>query len=431
MPRKKGVAGMLKERLPRKIIHRLKDIGHVADSLGYNAYLVGGLVRDIFLRRENLDVDIVIEGDGIHFAQEFAARHDARVRSHKKFGTAVLVFPDEFKVDVATARVEYYESPGAPPIVESSSLKMDLYRRDFTINTMAVKLNQRHYGTLIDYFGALQDIKDKVLRVLHNLSFVEDPTRILRAIRFEQRFGFKIGKLTRALILNAVKINSLNDVSGRRLFTELTLLLKEQDPVKAVRGMNEFGLLPLFSPEIRLTDRLEALLEEIERVIAWYDLLYLEGPFDPWRVYFHGLTSHLDTKALNALGSRLGMTDSDNRRMLSQREGLKDFMDRLFRFDGTNYQLYTMLSAYDTESLLYVMALSRNEGMKRLISAYFTYMKDTSILLKGKDLVAMGFKPGPLFKEIFERLLEARLNERVKTKRDEIQLVKELFGKQK
>ncbi|MBW1787873.1 MAG: CBS domain-containing protein [Deltaproteobacteria bacterium] len=426
MPRKKSIAGMLKERLPRNIIHRLKDIGHVADTLGYNAHLVGGLVRDIFLKRENLDVDIVIEGDGIHFAQEFAARHDARVRSHKKFGTAVLVFPDGFKVDVATARVEYYESPGAPPIVESSSLKLDLYRRDFTINTLAIKLNQRHYGTLIDYFGAQQDIKDKVLRVLHNLSFVEDPTRILRAIRFEQRFGFKIGKLTRALILNAVKINCLNDVSGRRLFTELKLLLKEQDPVKAIEGMDEFGLLPLFSPGITLTDRLKELLEEIERVIAWYDLLYLEGHFEPWKVHFHGLTSSLDTKALEALGQRLGMTDLDSRKMLSQRRGLRDFMDGLYRFKGSNYQLYTILSPYDTETLLYVMALSNNENMKRLISSYFMHVKGAEILVTGKDLVAMGFQPGPLFKEIFERLLEARLNDRVKTKQDEIRIVEEL-----
>jgi len=136
-------------------------------------------------------VDIVIEGDGIKFAQEFARNHDVRVRSHRKFGTAVLIFPGGFKVDVATARIEYYESPGAPPIVETSSLKLDLYRRDFTINTLAIKLNKKHYGTLIDYFGAQKDIKEKVLRVLHNLSFVEDPTRMLRAVRFEQRFGFK------------------------------------------------------------------------------------------------------------------------------------------------------------------------------------------------------------------------------------------------
>ena len=239
--RKKNMAAMLKERHSKRLIAVFKDLGHVADLLGYNAYLVGGLVRDVFLKRDNSDVDVVIEGDGIRFAHEFAQHFDVRVRSHKKFGTAVLIFPDGFKVDVATARMEYYEAPGAPPIVETSSLKLDLYRRDFTINTLAIKLNKRHYGTLIDYFGAQDDIKDKVLRVLHNLSFVEDPTRILRVIRFEQRFSFKIGKLTLALIKSAIKMNYLKDLTGRRLFLELRLILEEQDPTKAIERMDEFG----------------------------------------------------------------------------------------------------------------------------------------------------------------------------------------------
>lgn len=299
--RKKNMSALLKERLPRKIISVLKDLGHVADMLGYNAYLVGGLVRDVFLKHENLDVDIVIEGDGIEFAHEFAEHYGARVRSHRKFGTAVLIFPDGFKVDVATARMEYYESPGAPPNVETSSLKLDLYRRDFTINTLAIKLNKRLYGTLIDYFGGQRDIKEKVLRVLHNLSFVEDPTRVLRAIRFEQRFGFKIGKLTLALIKNAVKINCFKELSGRRLFLELKLILREPDPIKAIERMDELDLLQFVFPEVQLTKGVKDLLEEVRKVIVWYNLLYLEESFEPWKVYWHGLTSPLDNKTLSAL----------------------------------------------------------------------------------------------------------------------------------
>jgi tRNA nucleotidyltransferase (CCA-adding enzyme) len=194
--RKKNIANLLTERLPKGIIGILKDLGEIADELDLNAYLVGGLVRDVVLKRENLDVDIVIEGDGIQFARVFAERSGAKVRSYPKFGTAVVVMPDDFKLDIATARIEHYESPAALPEVMLSSLKRDLFRRDFTINTLAVHLNKAHYGTLIDHFGGMRDIKERSIRVLHNLSFVEDPTRILRAIRFEQRFGFKIGKLT-------------------------------------------------------------------------------------------------------------------------------------------------------------------------------------------------------------------------------------------
>ncbi|MCP4576357.1 MAG: CBS domain-containing protein [Deltaproteobacteria bacterium] len=425
--RKKNMATLLKERLPRKIIQHLKNIGQIADMLEYNVFLVGGLVRDVLLKRENLDVDIVIEGDGIHFAHEFAGHHKVRVRSHKKFGTAVLIFPDGFKVDVATARMEYYESPGSQPVVETSSLKLDLYRRDFTINTLAIKLNKRDYGTLIDYFGAMKDIKAKVLRVLHNLSFVEDPTRMLRAVRFEQRFDFKIGKLTRSLIKNAVKINIPKDPANRRFFLELRLILKEQDPVKAIRRMDEFDLLKFISPEIRFTKSVEFLFEEIRKVIDWYNLLYLEEPFEPWKIYWHGLTSSLSTVSLKALIEKNGIVDVDSRKMLSQRQTMNEVLGKLYKISGNNYRLYTLLSPYDTESLLYLMARANSVKIKRLISSYFTKLKGTKIQLRGKDLTAMGFEPGPIFREIFDRVLEARLNNLIKTKEDEVSFVEDHF----
>jgi tRNA nucleotidyltransferase (CCA-adding enzyme) len=425
--RKKNMAALLKERLPRKIIQLFKKFGLVADMLEYNVYLVGGLVRDILLKRENLDVDIVVEGDGIHFAHEFAKHYESRVRSHRKFGTAVLIFPDGFKVDVATARMEYYESPGAPPVVETSSLKMDLYRRDFTINTLAIKLNKRDYGTLIDYFGAMKDIKEKVLRVLHNLSFVEDPTRMFRAVRFEQRFNFKIGKLTLALIKNAVKIDIPKDPANRRFFLELRLILKEKDPVRAIKRINEFDMLQYISPEIRFTKSVEHLLEEIRKVIDWYNLLYLEEPFEPWKVYWHGLTSSLSISSLKALAEKNGMVNIKSRRMITQRENMNEVLGKLYKISGDNYQIHTLLSPYDTESLLYMMARTNSEKAKRLISSYFTKLKSTKILLRGKDLTAAGFQPGPVFREIFDRLLEARLNDQLKTKEDELRFVEEHF----
>jgi len=428
--RKKNMATMLKERLPRRVIQLLKEFGNVADMLGYGAYLVGGLVRDVFLKRENLDVDIVIEGDGINFAHEFARHHEVKVRSHKKFGTAVIIFPDGFKVDVATARMEYYESPAAIPIVETSSLKMDLMRRDFTINTLAVRLNKREYGTLVDYFGGQKDIKEKVIRVLHNLSFVEDPTRVLRAIRFEQRFGFRIGKLTQALIRNAVSINSFEELSGRRLFLELKLLLMEEDPKRAIERMNEFDLLQFIAPEIRFTNTLSNLLDDIRGVISWYKLLYLEEAFEPWKVYWHGLTSALDPKASKGLADRLQMSDIESRKLISQRLLMKNLLDKLYKLDSEKtYQIYTLLSQHDTELLLYMMAKTGSEKVKRQISNYFTRMKGVKIRLGGKDLKRLGFKPGRLYKEIFHSLLEARLDGLVNTKRDEEKFVRERFGK--
>ena len=428
--KKKNMATKLKERLPRRIINLFKDFGNVADMMGYNAYLVGGLVRDISLKHENLDVDIVIEGDGIRFAHEFAERHEVRVRSHRKFGTAVLIFPDDFKVDVATARMEYYKSPAAPPTVEMSSLRMDLFRRDFTINSLAIRLNKRHYGTLVDYFGGQKDIKDKVIRVLHNLSFVEDPTRVLRAIRFEQRFDFRIGKLTLALMKNAVNINCFKELSGRRLFLELKLLLMEQEPLRSIERMNELDFLQFISPEIKVTKRLKELLEEIRGVTSWFNLLYLEEPCEPWKVYWHGLTSSLDAKALDQIAKRMQMEDLESRKMISQRLKVNSALEKLNRLKGDkNYELYTLLSQYDTDVLLYMMAKINKENIKRLISNYFTKLKGTKVMLNGKDLKGMGFQPGPLYKEIFDSLLEARLTSLISTKKDEVRFVKETFDR--
>ncbi|MBW1667850.1 MAG: CBS domain-containing protein [Deltaproteobacteria bacterium] len=427
--RKKNVAGLLKERLPRRLIQLFKEFGNVADMMGYNAYLVGGIVRDVILKRENLDVDIVIEGDGIKFAHEYAAHHEVKVRSHKKFGTVVLVFPDGFKVDIATARIEYYDSPAAPPTVETSSLKMDLYRRDFTINTLAVKLNKRDYGTLVDYFGAQKDIREKVIRVLHNLSFVEDPTRVLRAIRFEQRFGLKIGKLTLALMKNAVAINCFKDLSGRRLFLEIKLLLMEREPLKAIERMNEFGLLQVISPALNLTRDLRNLLQNVQGVISWFDLLYLDEPYEPWKVYWHALTSTLDKRALNQVSKRMQLGEKEKQILIDQQLEANKAIEKLYRIKGAkNYQLYTLLSRYDTEILLWLMAKANNPTIKKQISTYFTKLKNSESILKGKDLKKIGFEPGPLYKKIFDSLLEARINNQVSTKQDEIRFVKEKFS---
>jgi tRNA nucleotidyltransferase (CCA-adding enzyme) len=426
--KKKNISSALKERLPRRIISLLKEFGTIADTLEYKVYLVGGLVRDVFLKQENLDIDIVVEGDGIRFAYEFASRNEVRVRSHKKFGTAVLIFPDGFKVDIATARMEYYETPAAPPMVARSSLKMDLFRRDFTINTLAIKLNKRDYGTLIDYFSGQKDLREKNLRVLHNLSFVEDPTRVFRAIRFELRFGFKIGKLTLSLMKNAVDINCFKDLSGRRLFIELKLLLMENHPIQAIERMNEFSLLQFISPEIKFNDELKKILEGIESVISWFKLLYLEEPFSPWKVYWHGLTSQLDGEILSELSKKLMMNDLDCQKMVTQRLEVSDILDKLFRMKkDNNYEIYTLLSRYDTETLLFLMAKANNEKIKKLISNYFTKLKGTSIKVKGSDLMQMGFQPGPLYREIFSELLRARLDEAVSTKEDEMEYVKKHF----
>lgn len=205
--KQKNLARLLEVQLPKYVRDLLSKLGEVADQQGVNIYLVGGIVRDLLLRQQNLDIDVVVEGDGIAFSEAFARTTECRIRAHEKFATAVIILPDEFKIDVASARLEYYEKPAALPRVEHSSIRHDLYRRDFTINTLTIALNRNNYGQLLDFFGGQRDLKDKSIRVLHNLSLIEDPTRLFRAVRFEQRLGFRIGQQTERLMRSAVRMN--------------------------------------------------------------------------------------------------------------------------------------------------------------------------------------------------------------------------------
>jgi tRNA nucleotidyltransferase (CCA-adding enzyme) len=427
--RMKNIRSLLKERLPAKIVALLRELGAIADDLDFNAYLVGGVVRDVILKRKNLDLDIVTEGDAIKLAKTFARKKEARARSYPRFGTAVVVMPDGFKIDIATARIEHYESPAAPPEVKLSSLKRDLYRRDFTINTLAVHLNKAHYGTLIDHFGAMKDIKERVLRVIHSLSFVEDPTRILRAIRFEQRFGFRIGKLTESLIHNAVSIKSFENLSGQRFFAELKLILQEEDPVGALERMDDFGLLKFISPDLKLTEELRGILERIKGILVWFDLLYLGIGYEPWKVYFLGLTASLSTDAFTKLVERMQIQDRDIVHAISTRQEVGRALREVSQLkDKKNYPLYKILSPFSAEILLCSMAKTKSEKIQKSISTFFSRLKGTKVLLKGKDLIAMGYEPGPLFKDIFGSILQARLEGAVSTREDEIQFLKERFG---
>ncbi|MFN3534415.1 MAG: CBS domain-containing protein, partial [Desulfatiglandales bacterium] len=406
----KSMLSILREGLPDRVLERLSTIGKVADEMGYNAYLVGGVVRDLILKRPNWDLDVVVEGDGIELANQVGKRLGARVRPHKKFGTAIMIFEDNLRIDFATARIEYYNAPGAPPIVETSCLKRDMYRRDFTINTLAVKLNQKHFGTLIDYYGGLKDIKEKTIRVLHNLSFVEDPTRILRAIRFEQRFGFKIGKLTLSLLKTAVRQNLLAEASGHRIFHEFILMLQEESPEILIERLFELNILPqIMGYNIQFDTKLKELSQRITQVVGWFKLLYLDEPFEAWRVYLYGLLDRMDQEQLLSFQKRMGMFDKRSKRMVDQAQKVSPLLKELNMFRGNNFQLKAILKEYDTEFLLFLMAKTGSEKVRKEISSYFTKLKDIKTFIRGKDLLEMGLKPGPIVGEVLERVLEARL----------------------
>ncbi|UCG21021.1 MAG: CBS domain-containing protein [Deltaproteobacteria bacterium] len=426
--RRKNVANVMREQLPRQINEILQEAGRVASEHDYRAYAVGGFIRDLILRRPNLDIDIVVEGDGIEFAKDFAQSYDARVRSYKKFGTAVVIFPDGFKIDVATARLEYYEYPAALPTVELSSLKLDLYRRDFTINTLAVELNPGRFGQLIDYFGAQRDFKDRAIRVLHNYSFVEDPTRVLRAIRYEQRLGFRIMKHTSNLIENAVKMKLLVELSGRRLTNELKLILSEENPIPAIKRMNEYNLFPFIHPEIQCGPPLERLLREIGSVLAWYDLSFIKNGCDRWLVYLLALIDPLSPGGLEEFCLKMEFAPRLASWLVEGRERAisvgKGFYGKRKLKPS---EIYHLLEDLGTEWLLFIMAKTQQEETRRAISHYFRDLKEVRPKLRGRDLKNMGITPGPVYRQILNQLLDGRLNGELSSREEEMEFVKKYF----
>ncbi|MBE9530395.1 MAG: CBS domain-containing protein [Proteobacteria bacterium] len=423
--RTRNILKFMKERLSPRIFDMLQVIGEKADELGYNAYVVGGFVRDLFLYRTNEDLDIVIEGDGIVFAKKYAKFVNARIHSYEKFGTAVIIFPDGFKIDVASARMEYYKFPAALPTVEMSSIKFDLFRRDFTVNTLAIQLKPNKFGLLIDFFSAQKDIKEKSIRVLHNLSFVEDPTRVFRAIKFEQRFGFSIGKLTSGLIENAVKMDFFKRLSGRRVFAELHQILEEENPLAAIKRLDEYDLLNVVHPSIELNNHMISLLNSVKKVLSWHDLLFLEEPYMRWAVYFLALTRHCDKETADEICMRIELAPRYQTIFCKERfEADRSMLWMERNLPAKNSTIYKQLAVFRIELILYMMAATKHETVKRSISNYVTRLRHIHTSVKGKDLKKMGLEPGPIYREILQAVLDAKLNGQLKTRNDELDFVK-------
>jgi tRNA nucleotidyltransferase (CCA-adding enzyme) len=429
----RNVNSLMSGRLPKEVYRLLIRAGELAGDKGYRVYAVGGFVRDILLHRPNLDIDLVVEGDGIDYARYLTERLGGRIRPHKKFGTAVVVLPDGRRIDVATARLEYYEHPAALPTVELSSIKMDLFRRDFSINSLAIQLNPERLGRLVDFFGGEKDVKEGVIRVLHSLSFVEDPTRILRAVRFEQRFDFRIGAQTQRLIKNALHLDMFNKLSGSRLFQEFKLLLEEESPLICLRRMEEFDLLQSLHPLFKLDRTKERILEHTEKVLSWYRLLYTEPKPEVWKVYLLGLCTGYNNDQVGMLARRFNFTSKRSKMLIKLRQDVHQARERLYLWkkgDRSTSRLYFILSTLPLEGSLYLMAASRSEEIRKSISLYLSQLKDAQVDINGKDLQAIGLAPGPAYGRILKQVLTAKLDGQARDRQAQLELASRLAEKE-
>src|SRR3989337_514400 len=422
----RSLSSWLKSRFTPEVYNILKFSGEVAEGLGFNAYLVGGSVRDLLRGEENLDIDIVIEGDGIVFAKALGEKLNASVKSHQRFNTAQVI-TGKLKLDVATARTEYYESPAALPKVETSSIKKDLYRRDFTINTLAIKLNPKDFGLLMDFFGSQRDLKEKQIRVLHNLSFIEDPTRAFRAIRFSERFGFKISKHAENLIKSTVKMNLFEKLSGPRLYEELLLLFNEPEPDRALKKLSDLGLLKVIHPALTFNEELEKTLKSLHETVSWFNLLFLEEKTDRGVLYLMALLSELKEEEAEAVAERLSPPPKIKDMIDKGTSKAKEVVKRLPSEDPV--EIYNLLRKLRLETILLAMALSKDRLKQKVISRYLTELRKIEPILKGEDLKKIGVKPGPVYSRILKELLEEKLRGHLKYREDEERFVRRIANK--
>lgn len=423
----RNIASMMEERFPVFLNSILKKAGETAEENGYDAYLVGGSVRDLLMGTMNLDIDLVIEGNGIAFARSLSKHYNARLKTHERFGTAKIVFMPAkdldrgLNIDVATARTEYYEEPAALPKVETSSIKKDLYRRDFSINTLAVRLNPDRYGGLIDFFGGQRDIRDRVVRVLHNLSFVEDPTRAFRAVRFAERFGFRISKHTENLIKSALKLNLFDKLSGSRLYDELLLTFSETEPVMALKQLAKYELLSVIHPNLKFTSYLEEILSDVHETLAWYNLLFIGDQPNGAQIYLMALLTGLNEDEVASALTRLATPTTEKERMLMRITKTNQTLKRILRDDPV--AIYGALHDLDLETILYTMAICKDKKGQKAISRYLVEMRNIRPLIRGYDLKKLSIPPGPLYSEIFHNVLKEKLKGNLVTKDEEIEFV--------
>jgi tRNA nucleotidyltransferase (CCA-adding enzyme) len=383
-------------------------------------YLVGGAVRDVLMDEPTFDLDIAVEGDGIAFGRALASALGGRAVPHEKFGTAVVI-ADDVRVDVATTRTEFYEHPAALPRVERATLRQDLFRRDFTVNAMAVSLRGEDFGRLVDFFGGLGDLEAGVVRVLHPLSFIDDPTRIFRAIRYENRYGFRMDGHTAALARSCVEMNLVGELSSARLRDELQALLSEERVDGAIARLEELGVAAAIHPH------LAADKEAVDLVAATDELRERYAPDVPaWRTRLAVLARKLPPDELFDWFSRLRVRRRDAER-IADAVTVAPRLAKLVAKEKRPAEIRRLVEPHDPDGALFALALARKAARGQL-ERYFEELRTVRLEIGGGDLAGLGVAESPRVGEILDELLRRKLNGELDGREAELDAARELVG---
>jgi len=394
----------IEKQLPREIVLFLRTAGEKAIENGYKLFLVGGTVRDLWLKRPSLDIDLALEGNAIKFARQLTAGSGEKITIHQQFGTANF-HQGEYTIDIVTARCETYTHPGALPTVKPAKIKDDLSRRDFSVNAMAVDLSPAAFGQLFDFHGGTSDLEKKLIRILHKRSFIDDATRIFRAIRFEQRLGFNIEAGTEHLLRK--NIATLNTISGDRLRNELELLLIEGCPEKALARADGLGVLRQIDRSLKSTKWLEGRFAEARRRC-------ISSP----AVYFALLSYDLGRENAEAISERLNLS-GDWKRIVLGVAKINDDIHKLANPAIAPSTVYRFLKRYPVEAVSACFLSDESQIVRSQIERYLKELQYIQIRLNGNELKRMGVETGPRLGRILKALQDAKLDGLADTREDE------------
>jgi tRNA nucleotidyltransferase (CCA-adding enzyme) len=406
-------------------LEALPDLAPVFDAVtavseGYGGvYLVGGTVRDILLDEPNFDVDIAVEGDGIALARALADALGGRCHPHEKFGTAVVVYGDGDRVDVVTARTEFYGAPAALPAVEHASIREDLFRRDFTINAMAASLKGEDFGRLVDPFHGRRDLEAGTLRVLHNLSFIDDPTRIFRAVRYENRYGFRMDEHTARLARGCIEMGLVGDLSSARLRDELVALLEEGDIAHSIVRLGELGADKAIHPHLAADEEAVPLLERLSALAQRYAL-----DIPAWRLGLAVLARTLPPDEVYDWLARLKVRRRDAEMIAAAVTVGPRLVERLGEGDPEPAEIAAMADPYSPDAPLFALALEDRAALH----TYFERLRDVQLDIGGRDLAELGLGESPRVGEILAELRRRKLNGELDGRESELAAARELIA---
>lgn len=410
-----NLSSELNRYFPSHVLDVIRHAGNEARSTGKDLFLVGGAVRDLFLKRTNLDIDLVFEGDAISLAQQIASGNPAKLTLHARFGTATIRF-DDFSIDIASARRETYRMPGALPTVQPGTIEDDLYRRDFSINAMAVSLSPDNYGALLDIYKGKQDIEHRLIRILHSQSFIDDATRILRACRYEQRLGFTLEQETAECARRDASM--LDTISGDRLRHELELILKEEQPETVLKRTMELGLLTRLHHSLKGNGWLAEKYNKVRQITGQGNIYIL---------YLCLLIYALSINELKQFIAYLHFPKKTEK-VLFDTLAIKARLSELAHPETKPDVIYSFLNNYTIPAIQTNSLATESPVIAAHLDLYVNKLRHVRTSLSGNDLIKMGISPGPQFTTIFKALHMAKLNGELKTREDENLFVSRFTG---